>query len=262
MASEEAKNVKENFEEEWGSLRGCLVDGDAQARQVQGKVRRRALVISVVVQSVALTLLLLAPLFGKTERIAVKDWVPMPPYGPVGQAPKGAKRAGPGESPIHKLGFAFPRPLQPISKLPREETTSEDPTPFLPSDGKNGETIGCGWCEIAGATEKGPTPPVVENRKGPRVVQLTKIDPAMLKHRVEPVYPELARQTHKSGRVELRARIGIDGRIEALQIVVGDPVFDQSARNAVQEWIYKPTFLNGQPVEVETYITVIYSSRQ
>lgn len=81
----------------------------------------------------------------------------------------------------------------------------------------------------------------------------------MLIHRVEPVYPVLAKQTHREGRVELRAIIGTDGTIRSLQIVSGDPLFLMSAREAVEQWRYKPTVLNGQPVEIDTYITVIYS---
>ena len=81
----------------------------------------------------------------------------------------------------------------------------------------------------------------------------------MLIHRVEPVYPALARQVHREGRVELRAIIGTDGTIQSLQIVAGDPLFQLSAREAVEQWRYRPTILNGQPVEIDTYITVIYT---
>jgi protein TonB len=90
---------------------------------------------------------------------------------------------------------------------------------------------------------------------------MTHLDPAMLIHRVEPVYPPLARQTRRDGRVELRAIIGTDGTIQSLQIVVSDPLFDRSALEAVGQWRYKPTVLNGQPVEIDTYITVIYSTQ-
>ena len=83
----------------------------------------------------------------------------------------------------------------------------------------------------------------------------------MLIHRVEPVYPTLAKQTHRDGRVELRAIIGTDGTIQSLQIVVSDPLFDISAREAVSQWRYRPTILNGQPVEIDTYITVIYTTQ-
>ena len=81
----------------------------------------------------------------------------------------------------------------------------------------------------------------------------------MLIHRVEPVYPTLPRQLGRSGRVELRAIIATDGSIQSLEVVGGDPLFYQSARDAVRQWRYSPTVLNGQPVEIDTYISVIYS---
>ena len=59
--------------------------------------------------------------------------------------------------------------------------------------------------------------------------------------------------------MELRAIIGTDGYIHSLQVVTGDGLFVQSALQAVQQWHYKPTYLNGQPVEIDTYITVVYT---
>ena len=81
----------------------------------------------------------------------------------------------------------------------------------------------------------------------------------MLLRRIEPVYPRLAVQTHREGRVELHAIIGTDGTIQALQVMSGDVLFYQSAKDAVLQWRYKPTYLNHQPVEVDTTITVIYT---
>jgi protein TonB len=98
-----------------------------------------------------------------------------------------------------------------------------------------------------------------ETRTSKKRLQLTQLDPAMLVYRVEPAYPTLARQTGRGGRVELRAIIAADGTIQSLQVVSGDPLFIQSALQAVQQWRYKPTILNGQPVEIDTFITVVYT---
>lgn len=81
----------------------------------------------------------------------------------------------------------------------------------------------------------------------------------MLIYRVEPAYPVLPKQMGRSGRVELRAIIATDGTIQSLQVVSGDPLFIQSALQAVQQWRYKPTILNGQRVEIDTFITVVYT---
>ncbi|GAC1702081.1 MAG: hypothetical protein NVS9B4_06600 [Candidatus Acidiferrum sp.] len=66
----------------------------------------------------------------------------------------------------------------------------------------------------------------------------------------------------REGRVELHAIIATDGSIRSLQVVAGDPLFYPSALEAVSQWRYRPTVLNGQPVEVETIVTVIYSMQR
>jgi protein TonB len=81
----------------------------------------------------------------------------------------------------------------------------------------------------------------------------------MLLHRVDPIYPPLPKQMRREGQVELRAVIATDGSIQSLQVVSGDPLFLRSATDAVSQWRYRATVLNGQPVEIETYITVIYT---
>jgi protein TonB len=79
---------------------------------------------------------------------------------------------------------------------------------------------------------------------------------ALLVHRVEPAYPAIARAAHISGAVQLHAIIGKDGTVRELHVVDGNILLAQAARAAVATWRYQPTRLNGEPVEVETYITV------
>jgi protein TonB len=84
----------------------------------------------------------------------------------------------------------------------------------------------------------------------------------MLTHRVDPLYPALAKQIRREGRVELHAIIATDGTVQSLEVLSGDPLFIQSALAAVREWRYRPTILDGQPIEVDTHITVIYTLNQ
>ena len=79
---------------------------------------------------------------------------------------------------------------------------------------------------------------------------------AFLIHRVQPEYPLPAKIIRLAGTVELRAVIGTDGRIRRLAVVSGNPILAQAAVAAVCQWIYQPTRLSGEPVEVETRITV------
>jgi protein TonB len=81
-------------------------------------------------------------------------------------------------------------------------------------------------------------------------------------HRVEPTYPALAKAARIQGEVVLSAVIDVNGGITNLQLISGHPMLVPSALAAVREWRYKPYLLNGQPVEVETNITVIFSLSQ
>ncbi len=81
----------------------------------------------------------------------------------------------------------------------------------------------------------------------------------LLIHRIEPVYPTLAKSARVQGEVLLKAIIDREGNIQDLQLVSGHPMLVPSAIAAVKQWRYKPYLLNGQPVEVETTITVIFS---
>ena len=71
----------------------------------------------------------------------------------------------------------------------------------------------------------------------------------------------MARDARIHGEVVLTALIDKDGNIENLQIVSGHPLLAPAAINAVKQWRYKPYLLNGQPVEVETTITVNFELR-
>jgi periplasmic protein TonB len=73
---------------------------------------------------------------------------------------------------------------------------------------------------------------------------------------VEPVYPSLAKQMHIQGAVELLANIGKDGSIVKVKLLSGDSVLSHAAIDAVKQWKYKPYYLNDQPVEIQTQITV------
>ena len=82
---------------------------------------------------------------------------------------------------------------------------------------------------------------------------------AKLVHKVIPEYPPLARAARISGIVRLVGTIGQDGAIRNLQLVSGHPMLARAAMEAVQQWIYKPTLLNGKPVEVIAPIEVSFT---
>ncbi len=81
----------------------------------------------------------------------------------------------------------------------------------------------------------------------------------LLIHKVQPTYPPLAKQARISGSVILQAVIGKDGSIQGLKAVSGHPMLIPSALDAVRQWKYKPYILNGEPVEVDTQVTINFT---
>lgn len=77
--------------------------------------------------------------------------------------------------------------------------------------------------------------------------------------KVMPVYPQVAKQAHVQGVVKFQAIIGKDGQIENLELLSGHPLLAPAATEAVRQWVYKPTLLNGNPVEVITQIDVNFT---
>jgi periplasmic protein TonB len=79
---------------------------------------------------------------------------------------------------------------------------------------------------------------------------------ARIINRVLPEYPPLARQMRVSGAVQLVGVISRDGQVKSLEVISGHPLLVKAALAAVQQWRYRPTMLNGEPVEVIAPITV------
>jgi protein TonB len=76
---------------------------------------------------------------------------------------------------------------------------------------------------------------------------------------VDPIYPYLARTARVEGTVIAEARISKTGAIEDLRIISGHSLFKQSVLDAVKQWRYRPTLLNGEPIDVITTITVNFT---
>lgn len=85
---------------------------------------------------------------------------------------------------------------------------------------------------------------------------------AKLVRKVIPEYPPMAKAARISGVVHLIGTIGKDGAMRNLQLVSGHPMLARAALEAVQQWIYKPTLLNGNPVEVIAPIEVSFTLGQ
>jgi|ERR1035438_133957 TonB family protein len=111
---------------------------------------------------------------------------------------------------------------------------------------------------------------LIESAQGPdraapaSVVEKTaggKVASAQVVYRKEPEYPMAARQMGAHGQVVLEATIGTDGRVIGVRVIsAGHPLLVQTAKDAVMQWRYSPTLLDGQPVENTTQITLTFSA--
>ena len=91
-----------------------------------------------------------------------------------------------------------------------------------------------------------------------RIRQGGNVTRASLINKVDPAYPKEARKERISGTVRLHLIIAKDGTVQQLEVVSGHPLLVQAAIDAVREWRYRPTQLNGNPVEVDTTVDIIF----
>jgi protein TonB len=105
-----------------------------------------------------------------------------------------------------------------------------------------------------------PPPTPVKTPLLPEAPKLLRVggdvEEARLLHEVVPQYPPMARFARLQGAVQFDAVIGTDGKVENLKVVGGPPLLIPAAMQAVRQWVYKPFLLNGEPVAVETRITI------
>jgi len=130
--------------------------------------------------------------------------------------------------------------------------------------GAAGGVIGGIIGSVPTAAPPPPPPPVkVEKAIVPQRIRVGgNVQQAKLIRQPKPIYPPLAKQARISGVVKLDAIIGKDGTIQNLHVISGHPLLVPAALEAVKQWVYAPTLLNGEPVEVVTQIDVNFTLSQ
>jgi protein TonB len=166
----------------------------------------------------------------------------------------------PAPPPLPKLRAVDPKPMVNRDAAPIEAPdtiTPERPPDF---DDRFQDTNPVGF---VGGTENIETiiaGPPLTSQTPPKPVQVGGMIRAPLKvSDVAPVYPRLALEARVQGIVIIEATIGVDGRVENARILRGVPLLDQAALDAVRQWQYKPTTLNGVPVPVIMTVTVTFT---
>jgi len=136
---------------------------------------------------------------------------------------------------------------------------SNDPAPYVDPNQRMGP-VGLGPAGMADVVGPGTGPVVVVRPKpiGPTKIS-TGVSEGLLLTAIQPVYPALAKATRTQGRVVLEAVISKAGRIESLRAVSGPDMLRRAALEAVEPARYRPYLLNGEPTEVQTTITVVFT---
>jgi periplasmic protein TonB len=192
-------------------------------------------------------------------------WLSLPTSPPSPVKPPAPVHVRPLRTPWQMIDERLRQP----GAIPDKVATIEDPPDASPGVGGGISTGDLSGLVISVLKESSRvTPPLrppepkiarpmkPEAEPTPRVNVGGMVSMARLVRRVEPAYPSLARHARISGTVELTGVIGVDGRIRELQVVNGHPLLARAALEAVRQWVYEPTLLNGKPVEVIAPITV------
>src|SRR3954471_15246084 len=194
---------------------------------------------------------------------------PPPPPPPAAQAPVKVVKVIPRQFDAGRLMAPKVIPKE-IANIKEEELPPMAGTPGVVAGvpgGVPGGTPGGVLGGIIGAVPSAapPPPPVKEAPKAvtPKSIRVGgNVMAAKLIRQPKPVYPPLAKQARLQGTVRFNAVIGKDGTIQNLTLVSGHPLLIPSAQDAVRQWVYQPTTLNGDPVEVVTTIDVNFTLSQ
>ncbi len=219
-----------------------------------------AVVLSTIVQVCVLVVLILIPLIytqalpkAMLTTLLIAPPPPPPPPPPTAEAPKVIK---PVARLIQQGKLTQPRAIpKQVAVFKEAELPPEAPVVA-------GGVLGGVDSGLLGGLGAGPAvaapPPPPPPKQTQRIKLGGQVVAAKLLAQPQPVYPPLARQARIQGNVVLHAIIDKDGRVGELQVISGHPLLVQSALEAVKNWRYQPTQLNGEPVEVDTTITVSF----
>jgi protein TonB len=154
--------------------------------------------------------------------------------------------------------FAVNRMVSPTMIPKQVEMVKDEAPPSVVASDAVGVPGGTG--DVLGGIGTGSAPPPPPPAATPDRIRVGgAVQSASLLKQVSPDYPGIAKAARVSGTVTLHAIISKDGSIERLEYVSGPPLLMASAISAVKEWKYRPTMLNGQPVEVDTTVQVVFS---
>jgi protein TonB len=233
-----------------------LIESDVVAHKTgQGKT----LPVSLAIHALGLVAILIVPLLQPGElpepAAAVKAFfvepmsAPPPPPPPPPPAPRAANIPKAPPRPVVSEPSRFTAPVEVPEQIRPEEGLDlgiEGGVPGGVEGGVPGGVVG----GVVGGLPDAPPPPVQAVRVGGQIKE-----PKKLKH-VNPAYPDIAKQARVQGVVILECTISPQGKVTDVKVLRGIPLLDQAAIDAVKQWVYTPTLLNGVPVPVIMTVTV------
>jgi protein TonB len=226
------------------------------------KLHRRgpwATVFSFIVQTALVGVLVLIPLIftEALPRQQLMGYLVAPPPPPPPPPPPAAVQVVKVVRPVTEIDNGQ---LKAPTKIPKRIAMITEEAP--PTGNIGGVVGGMAGGSVGGVLGSivSAAPTAVPKAATPKRITVSQgVTTGLLIRKVQPAYPPLAKQARISGAVVLQAVIGKDGTIQNLRAVSGHPMLIQSAIDAVRQWKYKPYFLNGEPVEVDTQVTVNFT---
>ena len=223
---------------------------------------------SVSVELVGLSLLVLIPLiYG--DHLPAFQWRSVtvgPPVRPIEHVvPTTRASSGPIQSRYpHPVFRDLLLPRQASSTASAQQTAMELPPGMISADpGPYTNPIGDHFVKPVGVAGPPPTPVIHKDPVPSGPVRVSQgVQMAKLIRQVMPVYPPMAKMARVSGTVHLLGIIAKDGTIRNLQVIDGNPLLVGAAVDAVSKWVYRPTLLSGEPVEVICPIDVNFTLSQ
>lgn len=229
-----------------------------------GEWKRATLPIAYIIEIVGVGVLILIPLIytqalpkAQLMTFLVAPPPPPPPPPPPAKAPPRIQVHPVTMAQLMKAPTVIPKKIAQIKDQPIQQATGVvgGVVGGVPG-GQAGGVIG----GVIGGVTGGPPPPPPPKPKTPQRIRVGgQVEAAKLIYHPQPQYPPLAKMARIQGTVRLEAVIAKDGTIQDLKVLSGHPLLVKSALDAVKQWRYQPTLLNGQPVEVVTEIDVNFT---
>ncbi len=188
------------------------------------------------------------------------------PITAAAKAQEAAQAANPQPSGLQPASLSAPtRSITPPPKAAAVEVESEDIEPEVVTTGPKPlvvQNAGAGRStrttqvarveapQVIASAGALPAPMLNVDSKIPKLqAKQSSLVPNQLMKSVSPIYPETARRLNLTGSVTVEAQIGADGKVREVKVVEGEPMLARAAIIAVKQWKYRPSYLNGEPVE-------------